>query len=681
MLILLLSSWPSTAKFFGKRVKADKIEDGAPSKTSGDEKDDAITNAKRLIDRLQDATYPAVSSRNKEKNPATCDSIMAKSLVEANEEKAAIASQLDEIVKAASILSTKVDDLTTSLDAANEEIITLGNKLEEKSETTNNALSKEREASKLKMDALQNTTSEKIAELEHTIANIKAKHMEEMTYKVSQLEEDLERTKAKHIEEMTSIEEKHNIIINEMREDVEGKMSSCMAKSDMDREGIMKDATLQIEEAKARARHDVERMAKEFNDKHDKDIAEKSDLLSKHAVKIDEMKALVEKQTMEAENNMKAAIAAKDAMLLEERQKNKDLSESVKAITIKLDNEKKKLHENLELVRTSSVKLEKEVSYWKETHENQGYCNVTLLRQDSRRLVQKALDGASEGLETSKQYASRGLETSYEFLTTKMEMLQQMSVNAMIVGHEMFVRHLDVLEKTWLEVKGHMKEKVLPTVENAVVDAHKKASLLYEKHLEVHVNTHLVPIYNEKISPVYNEKIYPVYDETILPVYMMHVSPVIKQMKILTKDLIEISHDGIKKVHSKAATFAQETSIAVLEKNKTKDVLPPWLVDIVSHASSDGEWAVNNLFGGIAILIFIALRSYVRYFLFRMIGFIFSVVWFFCPLRFCVGGRPKNVAKESEMKSTPKNGRKSATNGKEKATGKNGNGKVNAKIE
>lgn len=684
LLMLLLSSWQSTAKFFGKRVKADKVEDGAPSTT--DEKDDAITNAKRLIDRLQDATYPAVSNRNKEKNPATCDSIMAKSLVEANEEKAAIASQLDEIVKAASILSTKVDDLTTSLDAANEEITTLGNKLEEKSETTDNALSKEREASKLKMDALQNTTSEKIAVLEQTIANIKAKHMEEMTYKVSELEQALERTKAKHMEEMTSIDERHNAIIIEMREDVEGKMSSCMAKGDMDREGIMKDATVQIEEAKARARQDVERMAKEFSDKHDKDMAEKSDLLAKHAAKIEEMKALVEKQTMESEEKLKAAISAKDAMLLEERQKNKDLSESVKAITTKLDDEKKKLHENLELVRTSSGKLEKEISYWKETHENQGYCNVTLLRQDSRRLVQKALDGASEGLETSKQFASRGLKTSYEFLTTKMEMLQQMSADAMIVGHEMFVRHLDVLEKTWLEVKGHMNEKVLPTVENAAVDARKKASLLYEKHLEVHVNTHLVPIYNEKIYPVYNEKIYSVYDETILPVYVMHVSPVIKQMKILTKDAIEISHDGIKKAHSKAATFAQEISIAVLEKNKSKEVLPPWLATIVSHASTDGEWAVNNLFGGIVILIFIALRRYVRYFLFRMIGFIFSMVWLFCPLRVCMGGRPKvtavnNVAKDSEMKSTTTNGRRSTTNGNEKAKGKNGNGKVNAKME
>lgn len=670
LLMLLLSSWPSTAKFFGKRVKADKVED-APS-----EKDDAITNAKRLIDRLQDATYPAVSSRNKEKNPATCDSIMAKSLVEANEEKAALASQLDEIVKAASILSTKVDDLTISLDAANEEITTLGNKLEEKSETTDNALSKEREASKLKMDALQNTTSEKIAVLEQAIANIKAKHMEEMTYKVSELEQALERTKAKHIEEMTSIDERHNAIIIEMRENLEGKMSSCMAKGDMDRESIMKDATGKIEEAKARARQDVERMAKEFSDKHDKDMAEKSDLLAKHAAKIEEMKALVEKQTMELEEKLKAAISAKDAMLLEERQKNKDLSESVKAITTKLDDEKKKLHENLELVRTSSGKLEKEISYWKETHENQGYCNVTLLRQDSRRLVQKALDGASEGLETSKQFASRGLKTSYEFLTTKMEMLQQMSADVMIVGHEMFVRHLD----------GHIKEKVLPTVKSAVVDARKKALLLYEKHLEVHVNTHLVPIYNEKIYPVYNEKIYPVYDETILPVYVMHVSPVIKQMKILTKDAIEISHDGIKKAHSKAATFAQEISIAVLVKNKTKEVLPSGLYDIVSHASTDGEWAVNNLFGGIAILIFIALRRYVRYFLFRMIGFIFSMVWLFCPLRVCMGGRPKvaavnNVAKDSEMKSTTTNGRRSTTNGNEKAKGKNGNGKVNAKME
>ena len=132
LLMLLASTPPSTAALFGRNNN--KVVDDTPPPTGGDdEKDDAVANAKRLVDELNSAamgtvtTYPySTNHRGGEKEPATCDSIMAKSLVLANEEKAAVAAQLDSVVRAAGLLSRQIEDLSSSLDVANLEIAALG---------------------------------------------------------------------------------------------------------------------------------------------------------------------------------------------------------------------------------------------------------------------------------------------------------------------------------------------------------------------------------------------------------------------------------------------------------------------------------------------------------------------------------------------------------------------------
>jgi len=81
------------------------ISTGAGAKKiSQDENADALEKAKRLVLDLDASTgtvgYPP-GAGGREKEPVTCNEIMAKSLVVANEEKAAILDEKEAVVKAA----------------------------------------------------------------------------------------------------------------------------------------------------------------------------------------------------------------------------------------------------------------------------------------------------------------------------------------------------------------------------------------------------------------------------------------------------------------------------------------------------------------------------------------------------------------------------------------------------
>ena len=93
--------------------------------------DDALANAKKLVNDLNDAATGTVTSYQPghEKEAVTCNEIMAKSLVVANEEKAAIIAEKDAVIKAATLLSEKIDDLSDQFKSAQDEIVQLEEKL------------------------------------------------------------------------------------------------------------------------------------------------------------------------------------------------------------------------------------------------------------------------------------------------------------------------------------------------------------------------------------------------------------------------------------------------------------------------------------------------------------------------------------------------------------------------
>lgn len=394
LLMLLASTPPSTAALFGRNNN--KVVQDTPPPTGGDdEKDDAIANAKRLVDELNSAamgtvtTYPySTNHRGGEKEPATCDSIMAKSLVLANEEKAAVAAQLDSVVRAAGLLSRQIEDLSSSLDVANLEIAALGKELGDKSVEFEGG-----------MEARETRAAEKVAELEQAMADARSEHAAAMKaleegaerlllvdreaskVKMAELEQALADARSEHATAMKALEEyaersllvereaskvkmdalmnttadtiagietkaegriaklekslqdaeeRHTFIVAEMRKDADGRMDSCMAKSDQDRESVMKHANAQIEAAKGKAMMEVELKEKEITDNHDQHQAEISDLVKKHAEIIEEMKG-----------------------------ENERLRSEIEKMTTEAQNVQKSLRGDLELVRTTSFKLEK----------------------------------------------------------------------------------------------------------------------------------------------------------------------------------------------------------------------------------------------------------------------------------------------------------------------------------
>lgn len=113
--------------------------------------------------------------------------------------------------------------------------------------------------------------------------------------------------------------------------------------------------------------------------------------------------------------------------------------------------------------------------------------------------------------------------------------------------------------------------------------------------------------------------------------------------------------------HSQAVALVRETSNVVLEKDKQKKMVPNWLYGTLNKASLDPEWAVEKLTRAVIVLVMILSRSII----YRVIGMVFYLFWFFCPLRLLVGGQTKKTGENGAMKDTK--GRKSRTNGNGKA--------------
>ena len=91
---------------------------GGDAPGGNDDAEDALARAKRLVQELNDASTGTVTSYRPGQRTmaaATCDDILSRSLVTANEEKAAIAAERDSVVLAASLLSDKNDALAAEV--------------------------------------------------------------------------------------------------------------------------------------------------------------------------------------------------------------------------------------------------------------------------------------------------------------------------------------------------------------------------------------------------------------------------------------------------------------------------------------------------------------------------------------------------------------------------------------
>lgn len=690
--------------------------------------EEALANAKKLVNDMNDAATGTVTSYQpgRERQPVTCNEIMAKSLVLSSEEKAAIVAEKDAVVRAAAMLSEKIDDLTEKLQLATDVIEdlerTLGNfetdeaarvqalkdeaardmqeaerilsetkedhgvevkalkdeaaramqeaerilsetnedhraevqALKEDAELQRREWEKKladteanwqakmqvaeddaqglvREAeqkvmdgierSKVSMDALKNATAATVARVEGEAAGALAAKDADVAERLAESERHVAEVEADAADRIFAKEEEVQDKLNaaerriaDARSDAESAVALAekdandrvvliKARAERERLATLDATQKQVEGARVAAEQTVNRIEMMMADKELEHGEEVAALKADHAEKVKGMEELVEIKFQEADFKIEQAIAEANDKVTSEREINRGLIEEFEKKRDDAKRSEGNVRDDLKLIRTMSIKLEQERSYWMEAHKSQGYCNVTLIKEDSRRLIGDVFDEISWGLESGLEALAVGLSAQVDFVQSK---------------------GADSLQ--------FIKDEVVPTIQRIASEAHNEVVALYDAHLAEAVNNNLVPLYDEHVYPLYNQH--------ILPVYTEHVSPVVKTIKSEAAVVIEKSQNEVQRARTGAAGLVRQASTSaldVIEEREIDGMLPGWLISLVTHSSRDGEWAVDASCKWVSLLAAILCRSLIM----RIIGAIFSLGWYFCPLRLFVGGRRK----------------------------------------
>eukprot|EP00956_Cyclotella_meneghiniana_P017160 scaffold27690_cov74-Cyclotella_meneghiniana.AAC.3 len=710
VLISLLLTSSALEAFGSKKEGAGGDGAGVPPDT-----DAAIANAKRLVDALNDAATGTITTYHAghEKEPVTCNEIMAKSLVTANEEKAAIAEERDSVVKAAALLSDRIDELTKQLDVSQKQIELMKEaiseaqaegerKLKDNAATSNKhmaMMAEDLSSVQSKADKEVNDMKDAVAKAQQKSNDALKKEKENSELALQQLRETLETKiasiKEECYKEVLDTQKDRNMHVNK----AERRIKDVEDKAEADVQAAKKEAAAQVEQARKDAEErvtaiktDAEAKKNELKEKNknelirlEKELQQQSE---QYRIEIFELKkktgydiaqahlaaeARVEKShedikqhhkyaelrikhaTELAESKIKTAVDELESVKQNYIQALKNAHEKQKILTEELEQAKASRSDltNVSIILVYSLvktnmtfypnncvidTSQQEVTFWKETHESQSYCNLTLIRHDSGYIMTRGIEGARGGLEVGQEYVMRAIEGARESLEVAQEVMA-----------DFCVKQFANVERLGKDIAQYIQKEMVPSIQSTVNSAHQKAIALYDENIAGLVDKKLIPVYNQHIYPVYNEQIQPAYEQ--------HVAPLVKTIEKEAAVVIKKSQEEAQKARSNAATLVKKSStsaIKLIEEKEADSFLPLWILDMLEQSSQEGEVVVDTLFKGILIMVLILFRSRV----YGIIGFCFSCIWFFCPLRLLFR-QSKDVSSSSSSSNTASNSAKS----------------------
>ena len=482
------------------------------------------------------------------------------------------------------------------------------------------------------MSSLQNATAASIAKVEKEAANKLDSGNSDAKEKIEQLVAEMAHKDDAYENNILTIEADAEERIKVAKQKSDETLEAIMAKIEKDRLELEANTKKQFAYDKSEASKKVKELQEELSHATDEYEQKELELKTSHEAEIAEVRENMELKVKSMRGELDRNIAKAESRAKEEISKAKEVEMKLQEKLAYETNAQQSLKSDLELSKKDSFKLEKEVSHWKELHASAGYCNVTLFKEDSQRFVNNVLDSATQGLDNGHKALADGF-------STQLELVQSKASDGLV----------------------YVQNELLPSIRRFIGEATDKVSDLYDQHAADIVNTKLVPLYNEHVLPVYNEKVLPVYNEKVLPVYLEHVSPVVSTIKTEAAVALQKSQEGVQAARSNAALAVKEgakSSIDIIQENKMDKKLPTWLAKFLDDASDDGEEVVDILIKVVAFFLATMCRSLI----FRTIGAVFSIVWFFCPLRLFFGGKKTTKKKNGPVpQSVITNGK---TNGK-----------------
>lgn len=295
---------------------------------------------------------------------------MAKSLVVANEEKAKISADKDEVVKAAALLSTKIDELTSQLKASEEEMATqikaskeeiaaLKQQLGDQS-TKHATLQKAQEKkTKAEIDKVQNSTANKLVEKDNEMATKIAEAEAKYSTKIAEDEAIAQELLDKNEKEIAAVEAnalrqvreantKADSMLVKTAHQLESEQKRLKEESKREISVVKDDASMKIGELQAELSHNKDEY------EHDIQVLEAT-----HEIKMKEINERAEVQLNRLREDLEMMMKKADAKISAEKIKNKELEVQLQSKVNEVKGVQETLKSDLELARGTSFKLEK----------------------------------------------------------------------------------------------------------------------------------------------------------------------------------------------------------------------------------------------------------------------------------------------------------------------------------
>ena len=607
-----------------------------PFKTTNNENKDGTKAAQAAV-VTPDASTGTITTLEpgQEKEPISCNEIMAKAVVLASEEKEAALSTASKAQEELVQYKARVKELESKVDQFAGEIRNVTVEYEATKLMNSRVLQETKDNLQIKIDSLQKESTENVENMKIERTESLAKSEQECAAKIQQIkkqaDDDMEETRS---------EAKARIQITNAKAAEEVKKAN--------------EKTAAAEAKLRKETHDLHEKIEKMKKSSQEQIA---DITSKSNARIAEIQAEADDKVHEA---LKDAELVRNTALQEAHDLQQDAHKRIEEMAERTD------HVIQEVTRSAHLKqeqLEMETSdqivrietSMQEKLDDKEF-ELKKLERESEERIQELMDEV-EGLLKKLKSEGEAKDSLKGELAHTVDQLDywmtlhssQGMVNGTLVAIKMQDTWDQSVRKTKSVVESH--SKVLAKEIDVRSKPHRdNLERLYKEHLETVVKDSLIPFYHKHIQPVQKK----VQKKAVDPL-------MVKGREHGEKALVEIDtfrDQAMKKISAAAQEKARDMEAFL--KKQDKVTVPVYIMDFIGDVKEDSTYFVSTTMKIIGYFLIFKLRYFILSCIVWMLLFPFRFAWFFCPLRLIFGGAGK---KKSGKKKTGKESKTSARNG------------------
>mmetsp|Transcript_4973 Transcript_4973/g.7537 ORF Transcript_4973/g.7537 Transcript_4973/m.7537 type:complete len:633 (-) Transcript_4973:108-2006(-) len=561
-------------------------------------------------DYMDDASTGTITQLSqKQEDAMSCDAIMAKSLVKANEAKAVAEEAYHSVLQKFEDATIRIAELEKDL----AEALTTIDENKKQAEETIAQVKKDAatDIEKIIFDSAEQikAAQEKMkASQDDAKAQIETIKLESAE-KIEAIQIQMKATEKKAEDDIIEIQLESSEQIQAMKKEMkiaQEKANDQVANIQKESDNRIQEVVELAEKEKLKANEDLknakahlkqqemlfESDAMEKIGKFELDANQKiSDAESERDLRIAEMKAsmIVEKDLAKSMLAKADRKAEQDIEKLEKTHKEELLArdaekaaveEKMNSVTGTMKSEATLMKKRISELELSLTQAQKDLVDWESLHSSRSYCNVTHMGEDTYKAAQVAAKLAGERADVAKKQAR--------------------------------VLARQASEKAFVVAQPHLK----------------KSRELYNQHVKESVDKHILPRYKSSVKPVVDA----------------HVWPWVPVLQSNLENAIEKVHIVMQKTHAKIAKEFESACPPIIGKmkaiNKDHDgIIPDLVIDKTKEACSAPEESVTYfLWFSLCVFAFIFRSRVMRTFKY-IILLPFRIIWFFTPLRFLLPKR------------------------------------------